>query len=508
MLYGKELSREKKAKLNSLTAIVYLLLNFASGFILPNLIISYYGSVTNGLVNSINQFLQVFTFLEMGMGVVIVSALYSPIANGDDEQRNKVISSGVSFYRKVGLILTLYVIVLMILYPKLIDIADENIYVKILILAISAGMFGQYYFGSVDRCIITAYQKSYIYNVVQSVLIVVTTITSVVLIVTGKSIEVIKALGGLIALGSPMFVRIYLNNNYDIDRDVKYTIEPIKQKWNGVAQHVSYIVCQSTDTVVLTLFSTLENVSVYAVYNLVSNGLTSLISALLSGAKDFMGNLNAHNEEDRLCSFFSDFEWISHNLCVISFSCAECLILDFIKLYTINVSDADYIQPVFGHVFMMAAAVFCLWIPYNMLVQALGHYKQTQNIYVVAAIINVVISIVLVNNMGMVGVAIGTLLAMLYQTCCLARYCYKEIFKMSITSIGKMIFFDLICILASLFTQHFITIEVCSFFSWSVKAFICLAVAFFIVVMLNMVFYRQNLRRVFIRFKKINTNNI
>ena len=41
-----------------------------------------------------------------------------------------------------------------------------------------------------------------------------------------------------------------------------YEKEPIQQKWNGIAQHVAAVVIGGTDTVVLTLFSTLQNVSI------------------------------------------------------------------------------------------------------------------------------------------------------------------------------------------------------------------------------------------------------
>ena len=55
-----------------------------------------------------------------------------------------------------------------------------------------------------------------------------------------------------------------------------------------------------------------------------------------------------------------------------------------------------------------------------------GHYKQTQNNYIIAAIINIVISILFVNILGLAGVAIGTLLAMFYQTIWMACLLYTS----------------------------------------------------------------------------------
>lgn len=85
---------------------------------------------------------------------------------------------------------------------------------------------------------------------------------------------------------------------------VKYTEEPITQKWNGVAQHVAAIVLDGTDTIVLTLFATLEDVSIYSVYYLVVNGVKQLFMSLTKGVESLMGELWAKQELKELNKFF------------------------------------------------------------------------------------------------------------------------------------------------------------------------------------------------------------
>ena len=41
-------------------------------------------------------------------------------------------------------------------------------------------------------------------------------------------------------------------------------------------------------------------------------------------------------------------------------------------------------------------------LPYNLMILAAGHYKQTQNNYIVAAALNIVISTVLVSRFGLI----------------------------------------------------------------------------------------------------------
>ena len=67
---------------------------------------------------------------------------------------------------------------------------------------------------------------------------------------------------------------------------------------------------------------------------------------------------------------------------------------------------------------------YCLRLPYNAMVFAAGHYKQTQLSAIIEAVINIVVSVVLVSKWGLVGVAIGTFAAMTYRTLYLVLYLY------------------------------------------------------------------------------------
>ena len=111
-------------------------------------------------------------------------------------------------------------------------------------------------------------------------------------------------------------------------------------------------------------------------------------------------------------------------------------------MYTSGVSDVNYIQPLFAILIVVANAGHCLRLPYNIMILAGGHYKQTQRNYIIAAIINIVISIVAVKTWGLVGVAIGTAIAMFYQTIWMAFYDSKNLIKWPFTKFLKQIAVD------------------------------------------------------------------
>lgn len=104
-----------------------------------------------------------------------------------------------------------------------------------------------------------ASQKGYIQYTIQIIALVLNTIVCAFLIKTGYSIQIVKLTTSFIFLLKPLLLTWYVKKHYNIDTKITYNEEPIKQKWNGMAQHFASYVLGGTDNIVLTLFSTLAN---------------------------------------------------------------------------------------------------------------------------------------------------------------------------------------------------------------------------------------------------------
>lgn len=92
-----------------------------------------------------------------------------------------------------------------------------------------------------------------------------------------------------------------------------------------------------------------------------------------------------------------------------------------------GVDDADYIQPVFSVVLVLASLAYRLRGTYGSVIYAAGHFRQTQWAAYIEALLNIGISIALVRRVGLSGVAIGTLVAMVFRTIYSAWYVSKHI---------------------------------------------------------------------------------
>lgn len=486
--------RKKKFVLTTISSLGYQVTALVCGFILPRVILLYFGSAINGLVNSVAQFLSIITFLECGVGVVIQSALYKPLADSDNIAISKILASGEKFFRKIAMILLIYVVILMCVYPFF-NQEFSWIFTATLIAAISISSFAQYYFGVVDRILLYADQKGYIQYSAQIVTLVVNTIACVILIKMGCGIHFVKLTTSLIYLVRPFFLRWYVSRNYRINRKIKLKEEPLKQKWNGMAQHVAAIILTSTDIIILTLFSNLANVSIYSVYNLVVNGIRQVFTALNSGFHSLIGELWAKQQMEELNEVFGMMEWFIHTATTFIFGCTFCLLIPFVEVYTMGVKDANYYQPLFAAIITIAWAFNCLSVPYQAMIIAAGHYKQTQVYFVISATMNLSISVLFVYKFGLVGVAIGTLVAMVFQTMWMVIYCTRNLNHWPITCFIKQMFVDVVTFICGICVFRLINTSCQSYIAWIILAIKCVVIWFIISVVINELTYKQFLHR-------------
>ena len=497
--------RNKLLAKNTVASLIAQITTLICGFILPRLFLQHFGSEVNGLVNSIVQFLSVISFLELGVGAVVESSLYKPLAEKDNQQISKVMVSANKFFQRLAQILFIYVLILMLVYPL---IANQNLgflYTATLIAAISISSFAQYYFGIANALLLNADQRGYIQYNAQTVTVVLNTAVCAVMISMNGTIQMVKLATSLIYLARPLALHFYVKRHYQIDWKIKYTEEPIIQKWNCVAQHIAAVVLDGTDTIVLTVFSTLSNVSIYSVYFLVIKGVKTLFLSMTNGIQALIGELWAKQELEKLKGFFAWVEWVIHTGTTYVFSCTAALIVPFVQVYTFGINDANYIQPVFAVLLTLANAMHCLRLPYNIMVLAAGHYRQTQKNYIVAAILNILVSILTVKVWGLIGVAIGTLVAMTYQTMWLAVYDSRHFIFWSLKNVTKQFAIDTLSAALIIVFGSQMSLKEPSYINWIFMAVNVAVMALVVVVGMNLVFYKNRVKQLANRLWRKNT---
>ena len=483
-------NRNSRLKINTSASLIYQIVTLVCGFILPRLIIGNYGSPVYGLISSITQFLGIIALCELGMGAVVPASLYKPLADKDNDAISRVVVSSEKFYRKIGFLMIIYVIGLTVFYPMIIK-EFPFLYTASLLVIIASSTFAQYFFGITYSLLLTADQKQYITYIVNGGTIVINLILSYLLIKLGCSIHIVKLMSSLIFISRPVFFSIYVRKHYSLNKKIHYDVEPIKQKWNGVAQHLAYAVQEKSGVVILSLMATLESVSIYSVYFLITTGLRGLIYSVTSSLTSFLGNILAKGEKETLARNFYRIEWAMHTITLLCFSSAAILIVPFVRVYTAGINDADYIVPYFPYLMCAAVACRCLQLPYNIVVQAAGHFKETQNSAIIEPVLDIAFSVLLVSKFGLTGVALGFLISITYRMLYLSLYLTRHILHTSRRQLLKRYVVDIVIVTAVIAACSIIPECQISYFSWILMAVKVLALASIVTAVINMVFYRQ-----------------
>lgn len=486
---------KKKLLLNSVTSLVYQIVYIIYGFVAPRLILSTYGSEVNGLISSLNQFLSVIALSEFGMTAVVQSSLYKPLSRNDNLGISQVLTSSSRFFRKIGLVYIVYVVILCVTYPLVVSTAFHEIYIAKMILILCMASLFQYLVGLSYLQLLIADQHAYVYQIANTVSILISILACVLLTKWQCSVHLLKLVLSILLLISPVYSIIYVKLKFrGVNTHTGYDSEPIKQKWNSIAHHLSAYVYSSTDILVLSVFSTLSNVSVYTVYNLVLNGLQKLCAMFDNAVKPILGQLWATGEVKKFTKCFRLYEWGIHNLSVLIFGCATVLIVPFVKIYTTAINDRNiYIVPAFAFLLSLAVMLQNIKNIYHNLIQSIGFFKQTQNCYLITAIINVAISIILVKKYGLIGVAIGTLVAVWYQIIWLISFISGEILTDDMKYI-KLIVLDATNFAVPYFLCRRITEEATSISSWIMCAAFSLILWVSVMSVLNWLLYRDYIR--------------
>ena len=478
--------RSKRAVSNTIALIVLQIISLICGFIVPRLIISNFGSDVNGLVASIGKFLTYISLIEFGFGPVVKSILYKPIAKKNKSEIEKILKAAERFFRHIALIFLVYVLVLCFVIPFIVKNDFSFLYMAPLVIIIAFSVFIEYFFGMTYKIYLITEQKTYITSLIQMITLIINAAVCVILIKIGAGIHAVKLATAIIFATRPFIQNYYIKKKYNLDFKDKQTDYKIKQKWDGLAQHIAYVVRVNTDIIVLTIFTQIKEVSVYYVYSMVTTGVKGMLESFSAGVEASFGDIIAKKETKVLNKSFRIYEFIYLTISTIAFICTLFLIVPFISVYTKGITDVNYIRPLFACIFVIAEFVYIIRLPYSSITVAAGKFKEIRIPAWIESIVNIVISLALVIKLGIVGVAIGTLAAMITRTAHFMYYASKNILKRNMMQTIKYIILEIIeFLLVMVIIKVLPNMEVTNYLEWIKQGLIVFGISFIVVGLIN-----------------------
>lgn len=496
--------RSKKAIKNIISSVFQQIITFICGLIVPRAIIGTFGSSVNGLISSITQFLSYITLLEAGIGPVIKAALYKPIAKKDIYEIEKILKASQRFFRVISGIFIIYLIILCFVYPLIVENQFDYMFTVSLILIISISTFAEYFFGMVYKLYLQAEQKTYVTSIIQSTTTILNAILILVLIKFNTSIQIVKLVSAFVFVLRPIVQNIYVRKKYNINfKEVKEKYD-LKQKWDGLAQHIAAVVHNNTDVAVLTIFSNTAEISVYTVYLFVIRGVKNIVQAFTGGVDASFGDMIAKGEKEQLNKSFKTYEVFYFSIITIVYIVTMIMILPFVKVYTEGITDVNYYRPTFGILLILAELFWSIRLPYSSITLAAGHFKETRKGAWAEAFLNLTISIVLVFKFGIIGVAIGTLIAMLIRTIEFIYHTSKYILERSkweaLKKIALLIIEIILIVPLGMYICSKYNID--SYITWCIMATIVAIIVAIIIITINGLMYRKDVKSILEILKK------
>lgn len=449
--------RTKNATLNILFAIILQLVTFVRGLILPRIIIPAYGSDINGLVSSITQFLTYISLLEAGVGTIFRSSLYKPLADGDTDKVSGVINEQKRFYRKIGLVFVFYVIALCFIYPLIAKTKISTEYIVSFILILSISTFAEYFISLPYVSLLSADQKVRISYIVSIVYTIVNILVALFWVWLKADIRLIYLSMCVIGLLRPLFYWLYVKKHYNLSKTAAPDASALKQRWNGMVHHVSYYVHTNTDSAILTIFVGTAMVSVYNVYGAIIFGMERLITSVSAGTAAGIGNILVSGDKKTIDRTVDLFEFVQSAATTVLFTITALMIMPFIKLYTSDMTDINYIYPEFAYVLVCAEAIYCFRCIYSTISTNANKFKETQLGAILECVVNLILSLILTLacDMGLLGIAIGTLAGMFVRYLDEVLFLSKNVINRSVLKAFKSLLVNACIAAVSILICHF-----------------------------------------------------
>jgi O-antigen/teichoic acid export membrane protein len=365
---------------------------------------------------SLFQIFSYFALLEAGIGTATIQAFYKHIINDDKDKISEIIVTSKRYYRNAGIIYFIGVIAVAFIYPFIgkSSIDFETIFVIVLLQGVSGVI--AFVFRSSLLQLLKAEGKFYVITTVVFISGVLTNVVKIVVIIYFKNVVIMQTAYLLVTLLQMLIYTIYFRKRYKwVDYTKKPDMRLIPQKKSFFLHQITGLIFNSTSTIILSIFCGFAVASVYAIYSLVFVSLQGLIQTL-RGNTAFILDHTYHENKEQFVKIFDIYNAIYVTLVTALFSIAYVLILPFITIYTSRVTDIIYYDKYLPFLFCIATILTVSRGTCIQLINVSGHAKKTINRAIIEAGINLIATLILVNIIGIYGVLIGAIIALLYRT--------------------------------------------------------------------------------------------
>lgn len=478
------MDNKQKSKQILVFGIINQIVTLLLGVLLPKFLIGGFGSEVNGLLASVKQILVYVALLEAGVGTAALQALYGPFALNDHGKISEIMAATDRYFRRTGFWYGGCVLLLAILYPFIFHVELE--YWKVAIIIILQGSAGvlRYLFQGKLTILLRVDGRGYITTNVQTLVTLLSYLAQIILILCGFDIISVQVAYFLTSLCQMLFITRYVKKKYPwLNLKATPDYKALAKSKFVIIHQLSALVFNNTDIILLAYFCDLKIVSVYAIYSMIFSSVGNVIDTVCSSVEFSMGQAFNSNLK-RFERIQETYETYYLALSFALFTIALIMTPAFMGIYAGDFSDANYQDKYLPFLFCAVNILTYARRTSSQIINFAGAFKETQWRSILESLINVIVSVVLVQYIGVYGVLIGTIVALLYRTNDIIIFANcKILHRMPWQTYKRWSVNMVVMLFMVLLTYKFIP-KVDSFFMWIVYAVlvsVIVLITFFVV---------------------------
>lgn len=386
------------------------------GFILRGIFIAHLGDTLNGVNALYTSILSVLSMAELGIGTALNYSLYKPVAQKDYEK----IKSYMLLYKKAYLIIGLVIAVLglaispflpyLVKQPEGVTVRDLTLYYFIFLFNTVSSYFVAYKYSLVN-----AEQKNYIQTNIITITKMITVSLQIIVILTTGNFYLYLLTAAAVELLQKIFVSIYLNRKYpylrekNVQKLSKEETGEIVRKTKALVYHkVGDVARLQTDSMIISGFISVTVGGFVDNYKMVLNSAANVVNIIFNSVLSSFGNLIATESREKQYRLFKVYRfaacWI-YGFASIGFA---MLLTPLIHLWLGEEKTLGF--------FVVLCIIIDFYFKGERIVlsnfkTAAGVFEQDKYLSLIQGVVNLIISVALVQKIGVAGVYIGTILS-------------------------------------------------------------------------------------------------
>lgn len=449
----------KKIRYNLIVGVFGQVVAIVLGAILPRFILTGYGSEVNGLLSSVVNIYAYIAIVEAGIAAASRQALYRTLADDDRKRTNSVLSACNRYYHRTGFVYLGLVAAFSAIYPVLIKTEIPYTTVVLIILLNGIGNVINYFFHGKYMVLLRSDGKSYVCNGIDAMVNILRQVAKIVLIAMGYDVVFVQVAAMLASFLQMLCITIYIRKRYPwIDLKAEPDTASISQTKHVLAHEINYLISGNVDTVMLTVFSTLQKVSVYSLYNMLFGVITRALW-IIKDAFEFKIAHMYHQDRQAFLKLFEAYETCYITLAFTLFTIANYFMLPFLRLYTSGVTDANYLDVILPYAFVLVNLMAAGRYPSDVMIHISGHFRQTKASAMIETLLNVVLSAILVWKFDILGVLLGTVISSLYRGNYLILYINRNVIGRSPLKTYKCWIVNLAVYIGVMYLSRFVNVS-------------------------------------------------